>query len=139
MSTATHKVIARSDQTPNTHRGAEIRVVLGPATVGSTSGFLGVAVLQPGECIAEHYHPFSEEFLFVISGSLIVDLDGEPLRVNADEGVLVPINARHRLRNTGTEEVRAVFHLSPLAPTPPQGHVDTETAEEARQFAVRQA
>ncbi|WP_020667140.1 cupin domain-containing protein [Amycolatopsis nigrescens] len=136
--TTTHKTIARDDIPPNRRRGAEIRVLLGPATVGSESGFMGVAVLEPGECIAEHYHPYSEEFIYVMSGTLTVDLDGEPATVAPESGVLVPINVRHRLRNAGTETVKAVFHLGPLAPRPELGHVDTETAEEAAEFA-RQA
>ena len=36
------------------------------------------------------------------------------------------MNVRHRLMNQGTEEVAIVFHLSPLAPRPELGHVDTE-------------
>jgi putative monooxygenase len=139
VTTATHKVIAVATQPPNTRRGAEIRVVLGPATVGSTSGFLGVATLQPGEAIAEHYHPYSEEFLYVIQGTLQVDLDGETVTVRADEGVLVPADVRHRLRNAGSGVARAVFHLSPLAPRPELGHVDTETAEQAAEYAAAQA
>jgi putative monooxygenase len=135
--TTTHKTVARSDIPPNTRRGAEIRVLIGPATVGATTGFLGVATLAPGESIAEHYHPYSEEFLYVVSGTLTVDLDGEPTVVPADSGVLVPINVRHRLRNAGTEPVRAVFHLCPLAPRPELGHVDTETAAEAAALARR--
>ncbi|MDQ3403052.1 MAG: cupin domain-containing protein [Actinomycetota bacterium] len=131
----THKTIARDDIEPNRRRGAEIRVLLGPATVGCESGFMGVAVVEPGECIAEHYHPYSEEFVYVISGTLTIDLDGESTTVLADSGVLVPINVRHRLRNAGTETVKAVFHLGPLAPRPELGHVDTETAEDAAEFA----
>lgn len=131
--------VARRDIPPNRRRGAEIRVVLGPATAGATSGFMGVAVIEPGEAIAEHYHPYSEEFLYVITGTLIADLDGEPAILGADEGVLIPVNTRHRLRNGGTGQVRAVFHLGPLAPRPDLGHVDTETAEEAAAFAARQA
>lgn len=133
------RLVARDSIPPNRRRGAEIRVVLGPATVGATSGFMGVAVLEPGESIAEHYHPYSEEFLFVTEGSLVVDLDGEPVVVRTDEGLLVPVNTRHRLRNTTAEPVRAVFHLGPLAPRPELGHVDTETAEEAALVAARPA
>lgn len=132
-------IVAWRDVPPNRRRGAEIRVVLGPATVGSRSGFMGVATLQPGESIAEHYHPFSEEFLFVVDGILIVDLEGTPVTVRTDEGLLVPIGSRHRLRNTTDSRVRAVFHLGPLAPRPELGHVDTETAAEAAEFAARRA
>jgi len=134
-----HRTVALRDVAPNRRRGAEIRVLLGPATVGATSGFMGVATLAPGEAIAEHYHPYSEEFLCVVAGTLAVDLDGEPVVLREDEGVLIPVNTRHRLRNASTGQVRAVFHLAPLAPRPELGHVDTETAEEAAEFAARQA
>ena len=52
--------------------------MLTPSAVGATSGFMGLASVQPGERIGEHYHPFSEEFVFVICGDLMVDLDGVP-------------------------------------------------------------
>jgi mannose-6-phosphate isomerase-like protein (cupin superfamily) len=89
---------------------------------------MGVATLRPGESIAEHYHPYSEEFLFLVRGELTVDLDGEPVSVRPDDGLFVPVGVWHRLRNTGVQEAQAVFHLGPLAPRPELGHVDTETA-----------
>lgn len=133
------ETVAMAAIPPNRRRGGEIRVVLGPATVGSTSGFMGIVVLEPGESIAEHFHPYSEEFLYVVSGQVTVDLDGDPVAVDADHGLLVPRNARHRLRNAGPAQARAVFHLGPLAPRPELGHVDTETAAEAARFASAHA
>jgi putative monooxygenase len=100
--------------------------MLTPATVGSTSGFMGVAIIEPGERIGEHYHPYSEEFVYVISGHLEVDLDGEPHELRPEQGLLIPRHMRHRFRNVGTEQARMVFHLGPLAPRPELGHVDTE-------------
>lgn len=107
-------------------RGGDLRALLTPATVGSTSGFMGVAMVQPGDRIAEHYHPYSEEFVYVVCGRLEVDLDGEPHPLLPEQGLLIPTHVRHRFRNVGDTEARIVFHLGPLAPTPPLGHVDTE-------------
>lgn len=118
--------VTAADIPADRRRGAEIRVLLGPRTVGSTSGFLGVARLAPGERITEHYHPYSEEFLFVYQGEIVVDLDDEPVPLAAGAGLFVPIRVRHRLRNIGTEPAEVVFHLGPLAPRPELGHVDTE-------------
>jgi putative monooxygenase len=129
MTTTTHRTVGLQDVPADGRRGGELRVLLGPKTVGSTSGFMGVATLQPGERIAEHWHPYSEEFLFLVRGSLVVDLDGEPVELPAGAGLFVPIGVRHRLRNVGTEEAQAVFHLCPLAPRPNLGHVDTEAAD----------
>ncbi|GHJ53453.1 MULTISPECIES: cupin domain-containing protein [Micromonospora] len=120
------------DVTADRRRGGELRVLLGPKTVGSTSGFMGVATLAPGERIAEHYHPYSEEFLYVARGAITVDLDDRPVPVAAGEALFVPRHVRHRLRNTGDEPAEVVFHLGPLAPRPELGHVDTEGAPPPR-------
>ncbi|MGH3645676.1 MAG: cupin domain-containing protein [Micromonosporaceae bacterium] len=126
MSTTTVKKVAAADCVPNTRRGGDIRVVLGPATVGATTGFLGRLTLEPGEYVTEHYHPYSEEYLYVVRGEITVRVNGEPITVHAGEGVLVPKNARHRVENHGSEASETVFHLCPLAPKPELGHVDTE-------------
>ena len=122
------KKISMRDVPPNRRRGGDVRTVLSPATVGCTSGFMGVATLEPGESIAEHYHPYSEEFLYLVRGTLTARIDGDPTELRADEAVLLPRNTRHRLENHGEEVAFMVFHLSPLAPRPELGHVDTETA-----------
>ncbi|MFK4099337.1 cupin domain-containing protein [Streptomyces sp. NPDC019531] len=121
-------IVDLSDVEPNTRRGGDLRAMLTPTTVGSTSGFMGVAIVQPGDRIAEHYHPYSEEFIYVVCGQLEVDLDGEPHPLQPEQGLLIPAHMRHRFRNVGKVEARLVFHLGPLAPSPPLGHVDTEDA-----------
>jgi putative monooxygenase len=118
--------ICRHDVPANRRRGGDIRTVLSPATVGATSGFLGTATLEPGECVTEHWHPYSEEFLFCVSGEITLRLPEGERTLRADEGVLIPIGMRHRLQNDSTGTAFLVFHLSPLAPRPDLGHVDTE-------------
>jgi putative monooxygenase len=115
---------------PNRRRGGDVRAVLTPTTVGSTSGFMGMAVVRPGERIGEHYHPSSEEFVYIVAGDLEVDLDGEPHPLRVDQGLFIPKNVRHRFRNVGDTEARLVFHLGPLAPRPELGHVDTEETQQ---------
>ncbi len=115
------------DEMPSdTRRGGDVRTLLSPKTAGSTSGFMGVATIAPGERISEHYHPYSEEFIFVVSGGLDAQMDGKSHRLSARQALLIPINVRHRLVNDGEEEAFIVFHLGPLAPRPDAGHVDTE-------------
>ena len=110
----------------NTRRGGDIRVTLSPKTVSCTSGFGGVLRLAPGEYVTEHLHPYSEEFLHVVQGSLEMTLDGEAVALCRGDSLLVPIGVRHRLVNLGECPAEVVFHLSPLAPRPELGHVDTE-------------
>ncbi|MER7394196.1 cupin domain-containing protein [Streptomyces sp. NPDC000151] len=115
-----------ADVAANRKRGGDIRITLSPRTVGCTSGFGGTLCLSPEEYVTEHLHPYSEEFLHVVSGDLEITLDGEPVRLGPGDSLLVPIGVRHRLVNSGQEPARVVFHLSPLAPRPELGHVDTE-------------
>jgi len=122
------KKVAFDDIAPNRKRGGDLRAMLTPSTVGAESGFMGVATLQPDEVITEHFHPYSEEFLYVAAGQLRVRLNGEPLDMHAGEAVLIPSGVRHRLHNDADEAATVVFFLSPLAPRPDLGHVDTETA-----------
>jgi putative monooxygenase len=114
------------DATPNVRRGGDIRVTLSPKTVGSTSGFGGFLFLKAGEFVTEHYHPYSEEFVHVVTGELEMTLDGVAIRLGPGDSLIVPIGLKHRLVNVGDTDAKAVFHLSPLAPRPELGHVDTE-------------
>lgn len=115
-----------ADATPQTRRGGEVRTLLSPATVGSTSGFMGVATIAPGDWIAEHYHPHSEEFIYVVAGTVAAEVDGARAELDTGSAILIPPGARHRVTNTGAAEAQLVFHLGPLAPRPDLGHVDTE-------------
>ncbi|WP_354644042.1 cupin domain-containing protein [Kitasatospora camelliae] len=131
MTTEIPRVVHVDDAPPNTRRGGDLRAMLTPTLCGATSGFMGLAIVKPGDRIAEHYHPYSEEFVFVVCGDLEVDLDGTPQRLTADQGLMIPVGMRHRFRNVGSTEARLVFHLGPLAPRPELGHVDTEETSQA--------
>jgi putative monooxygenase len=124
--TRSHEIRAVDDTPGDTRRGGDVRTLLSPKTVGSTSGFMGVATIGAGDRISEHYHPYSEEFIYCVRGKLSAQLDGAPHEVRAGQALYIPINMRHRLVNDGDEEAFIVFHLGPLAPRPDLGHVDTE-------------
>lgn len=126
MTTQFPRIVHVDEAEPNRRRGGDLRAMLTPTAVGATSGFMGLAIVQPGERIGEHYHPYSEEFVYVVCGQLEVDLDGVPHALGPDHGLMIPVEMRHRFRNVGDTEARMVFHLGPLAPRPDLGHVDTE-------------
>ena len=124
--TAEPQIRSLDDAPLDTRRGGEVRTLLSPKSVGCTSGFMGVATIAPGDRISEHYHPYSEEFIYMISGELDAQLDGKSHALPERHGLLIPINVRHRLVNTSDAEATFTFHLGPLAPRPDLGHVDTE-------------
>jgi putative monooxygenase len=118
--------VSLDDVPADTRRGGDVRTLLSPKSAGSTSGFMGAATIAPGDRISEHYHPYSEEFVYLVSGQLDAQLGGESHPLLARQGLLIPINVRHRLVNDGDGDAFLVFHLGPLAPRPDAGHVDTE-------------
>jgi putative monooxygenase len=124
--TAEPHIRSVDDCPADTRRGGDVRTLLSPKSVGCTSGFMGVATIAPGERISEHYHPYSEEFIYLVSGQLDAQLDGESNPLQARQGLMIPLNVKHRLVNDGEQDAFIVFHLGPLAPRPDAGHVDTE-------------
>ncbi|MET9294794.1 cupin domain-containing protein [Streptomyces sp. NPDC003077] len=121
------RVVGWDDVPPSTRRGGDLRTLLAPSNAGTSAGFCGAVRLAPGEGVSEHYHPYSEEYLFVASGEIRVDLNGKPVRMGAEQALHIPRNVRHRLTNTGDAQALVVFQIGPLAPEPRLGHVDTES------------
>ncbi|WBB58143.1 cupin domain-containing protein [Streptomyces sp. WMMC500] len=118
--------VALVDVAPSRRQGGSTRALLTPASVGATSGFLGHLELAPGEVVTEHYHPFSDKYLYLIEGSAVIRVNGEEVPLHSDEALLITRGQRNRIENRGSGVMRAVFHVAPLAPRPELGHVDTE-------------
>lgn len=118
-------------------RGGDMRSMLTPVSAGCSTGISGAVELAPGEKVNEHYHPYSEEHLFVAEGVVRVDVDDIPCELRARDAVHIPRNVRHRVTNVGGIAALVVFALSPLAPRPELGHVDTETQAVERTEAPR--
>lgn len=113
---------------PNRNHGGDLRVLISPRTVGAEQGLFGVLTLQPGERIREHYHPYSEETLYVVSGNVTVRLDDEPVPLGSGDAVLIRREVRHSVEVTDSGMAFLVFAHAGLAPRPELGHVVTEPA-----------
>lgn len=109
---------------PSVRMGGQFRAVLTPARVDATAGFLGTGYLDPGESVAEHYHPFSDEFLYVTAGVIHVVVDGEPVELEEGTALMVRRGQRHVFRG-GDAGAHWVYVMAPLAPRPDLGHADT--------------
>jgi putative monooxygenase len=118
--------VSISEVVPSRRMGGEDLALLTPKSVGATSGFLGTMSLRPGEYVGSHYHPYSEEFLFVVTGRLTVLIDGEEFSAGLGDAVFIPTGAEHRIENRGETTAYAVYQNGPLAPDPKLGHVDCE-------------
>ena len=116
--------VSTSDVPASVRQGGEARAVLTPRTAGTKAGFLAELLVGPGEEMTEHYHPWSDEHVIVVSGRLVLRVDGEEVALGSGDACYIRRGARHGYRNPGTEPARAIAFLGPLAPDPADGHVD---------------
>ena len=77
----------------------------------ATPGKHGVVALvefQPGGFAPRHQHP-GEEMLYVIEGSVRLEVDGQAAReLGAGEAAIIPPGTPHSGRNTGAKPARIV-------------------------------
>lgn len=113
------------DVKPLTDKGGKVYILISPKTVGSKNGIMGKGITPVNGTVAEHVHNYSEENFFVIKGKGKVYFGtGEVIDFEAGSAVCVPQGARHRVENTGDEDLEVIFASGPLAPSPKLGHVN---------------
>jgi quercetin dioxygenase-like cupin family protein len=69
--------------------------------------------LEPGADSGVHRHTRERETFYVLGGEIEFVLEGQDIQVGTGETVSIPVNARHRFRNTGTAQARALLLLNP--------------------------
>ncbi|MDA2812994.1 cupin domain-containing protein [Nocardiopsis sp. RSe5-2] len=122
---------------PSGRYGGALRVLLGPAATRSRAGFLATLTLAPRESMSEHRHPHSDEFLYVVRGGIALTGGGRRTDLEGGQAAFIPRGRPHRLENTGDGEAVCVLFDGPLAPTPEEGHEETEPAPFADQAPPR--
>jgi mannose-6-phosphate isomerase-like protein (cupin superfamily) len=103
-----------------TKDGSEIRSILD--RTNSTAGHqsLAEAALPPGVETEAHSHPKTEEIYYVLRGRGLMTLGDEQREVRSGDGILIPPDSRHRIRNIGQEPLVFLCCCSP-----PYSHEDT--------------
>jgi mannose-6-phosphate isomerase-like protein (cupin superfamily) len=104
--------------------GVTVREVAGPASGTAANQSLVHATLAPGAQTTEHLHRTSEELIWVVSGSARVRIDGDDRAVGPGSCVVVAPGSRHKLFNTGTQELVLLACCAP-----PYAAADTVATE----------
>lgn len=84
----------------------------------STGGafLIGEARLEPDEpCPPLHVHRHEYEAIYIIEGTLTVELGGERLELHAGDCLVMPPGVPHRFANLSDGPVRTVGVVSPTA------------------------
>lgn len=100
-----------------------MQVLLSSRTVETKTGFMGTLTLAPGEVYGKHYHPYSDEYVYIVSGEVTISGDDNTIEAQSGVAVFIPRTAPHRLQNNGIVDTTLIFFSCPLAPRPDLGHV----------------
>ena len=105
--------------------GRDAWILVSKDSLGArTLSFIEVYI-KPGEYTnPPHLHTDFEEVIYIKEGVAEIWLEGDFARVEKGEAVLIPINAKHAVKNIGS----SMLKLLTVFPSPDRskGHVDYE-------------
>jgi mannose-6-phosphate isomerase-like protein (cupin superfamily) len=108
-----------------TKDGSLAREIVHPDQMPIRNLSLAEARLEPGASTALHYHDESEEVYYVIGGRGGLMIAGEEAEIGPNQAALIPPRARHRVVNTGDDDL-VFLCLS----SPPYTHADTRIEQD---------
>jgi mannose-6-phosphate isomerase-like protein (cupin superfamily) len=88
-----------------TKDGSFIREILAPRNSSLKRQSLAEATVPVGGATNEHYHVDTEEVYFILAGHGEFELEGETAPVTAGDGIVIPPQAKHRIRNLGNSDL----------------------------------
>jgi len=71
------------------------------------------ALLPPGSFVPPHIHPTQDEFIYMIEGTLDLELEGVKASAVAGDLIRLPKNHAHGLFNNSTAPVKCLFWVAP--------------------------
>jgi mannose-6-phosphate isomerase-like protein (cupin superfamily) len=93
--------------------GSEIRELLAHRNSAIRNQSLAEARLPAGQSTQEHYHPRAEEIYYITAGSGRIRIAGETREVKVGDAIAIPPGQKHKLWNTGPEELRLLCCCAP--------------------------
>jgi mannose-6-phosphate isomerase-like protein (cupin superfamily) len=93
--------------------GSTIRVLLDARLGGSFKQSLAEATVAAGAGTRRHYHARTEEIYVVLSGSGLIEVEGEERSVGPGDAILIPPRAWHQIRADRGVELRFLCCCAP--------------------------
>jgi len=94
------EVINREHCTPFvTKDGSIIRELLAHRNSAIRNQSLAEATVPPGVITQLHYHPKTEEIYYILSGSGLMEIDGQTRPVGPGDAIAIPPGRKHRIHN----------------------------------------
>ena len=80
--------------------------------------------MPPGTAEVRHYHERSRQFFFILSGTALLEADGEEHILKTHEGLEIPPMVTHKIQNNSDAE------LNFIVVSQPKSHGDRVVVEE---------
>jgi mannose-6-phosphate isomerase-like protein (cupin superfamily) len=70
-------------------------------------------LMPPGSAETRHHHTKAQQFFFILSGEVLMEIDGEVTLVRAGSGIRILPGMKHQIRNPSPEAVRLLVVSHP--------------------------
>jgi mannose-6-phosphate isomerase-like protein (cupin superfamily) len=70
-------------------------------------------VMPPGAAEIRHYHERSQQFFYILTGEVLMEINGENALIPAGSGVRILPGTRHQIRNPSSSPVRFLVVSQP--------------------------
>jgi quercetin dioxygenase-like cupin family protein len=105
-------VIARdSDKNKTTNIWGSLAWMANQALTGS-SVTVGRLILYPGFSDSSHSHSNADEVIFLLKGSVCVQLGGAEMHLRPGDALTIPLKVVHRIKNNGKDEAEMTLSYS---------------------------
>ena len=62
--------------------------------------------MPPGAAEVRHYHEHAQQFFYILSGEVLMEINGENRLIHAGSGIRILPGTRHQIRNPSSVPVR---------------------------------
>jgi mannose-6-phosphate isomerase-like protein (cupin superfamily) len=69
--------------------------------------------MPPGAAEVRHHHVRAQQFFYILSGEVLMEVEGETTLVRAGSGIRILPGARHQIRNPSSSPVRLLVISQP--------------------------
>ena len=109
------KLLKLDEVEAKTVLGGPIKIMFNPDTADTRYLTFSVGYFDPGDGLAAHIHPESEEVYYVIkgNGTVYAGEERKPIKVEADTAIYIPPKTVHGVENTGSEKLVVAFFVAP--------------------------
>lgn len=71
--------------------------------------------MPPNTSEQRHFHRTAQQYFYVLSGCASMELEGETVELQANEGIHIAANKRHQIFNKGTGDLHFLVISEPKA------------------------